>query len=421
MKSIFSKKITPTTITTNVEKVTDPSLQELDWSLVFQICDVVNNTELGAKEARKLLQKKMLSTEPQTQVLALEVLDALSENCHNKFMPQLAAKSFAEDLDTLVSKTTDDRVHSKLVHCLQSWVGRFGADGSLAGVHRVYDKLMNGQPAQTAAGIRGGRGTAVGGFYLPVNRNYSQRQRQQQQQQPEIPHQPVDAMNDVLLAKNNAQLFSQTLSFTDPTQEDITKNELIQEFYGKCKMFQKIISGHLQTCTDSDIISSLLEANSELVTSFKAYDDMLERRAVSEATTNSETLHNRSTRQQAPLDEENNHTSSSTGAGESSSSSSGGIDAGQSGTGYQHHLLFSEAPSQQQQQELVNTSTTMKTNTNTEDPFDPFSDTNQAHEGHSSSSDAGHNNNNNNNNNTNTNTTANVNLPPPLTPQKMHQ
>lgn len=35
-------------------------------------------------------------------------------------------------------------------------------------------------------------------------------------------------MNDVLLAKNNAQLFSQTLSFTDPTQEDISKNELIQ-------------------------------------------------------------------------------------------------------------------------------------------------------------------------------------------------
>lgn len=35
-------------------------------------------------------------------------------------------------------------------------------------------------------------------------------------------------MNDVLLAKNNAQLFSQTLAFTDPTQEDISKNELVQ-------------------------------------------------------------------------------------------------------------------------------------------------------------------------------------------------
>lgn len=53
-------------------------MQELDWSLVFAICDVVNNTEQGAKEARKLLQKKMLSDHPQTQILSLEV------NHHNK-------------------------------------------------------------------------------------------------------------------------------------------------------------------------------------------------------------------------------------------------------------------------------------------------------------------------------------------------
>lgn len=90
-----------------LEKATDPSQPEVDWSLVFQICDVVNNTELGAKEARKLLQKKMLSSDVQTQILSLEVwfsapcvfklgsysncnvnaqlLDALSENCHAKF------------------------------------------------------------------------------------------------------------------------------------------------------------------------------------------------------------------------------------------------------------------------------------------------------------------------------------------------
>lgn len=46
--------------------------------------------------------------------------------------------------------------------------------------------------------------------------------------------------------------------------------------------------------------ASLLEANSELVTAFKAYDDMLERRAMNEATRNSETLHNRSTRPVRP-------------------------------------------------------------------------------------------------------------------------
>lgn len=70
---LFSKKIVPTDITTNIEKATNPSVTELDWALVFQICNSVNSSELGAKEARKLLQKKMVSNDPKTQVLALEV------------------------------------------------------------------------------------------------------------------------------------------------------------------------------------------------------------------------------------------------------------------------------------------------------------------------------------------------------------
>lgn len=70
---LFSKKIVPTDITASIEKATNSSVSELDWALVFQICDSVNSTELGAKEARKLLQKKMISGDAKTQVLALEV------------------------------------------------------------------------------------------------------------------------------------------------------------------------------------------------------------------------------------------------------------------------------------------------------------------------------------------------------------
>ena len=77
---LFSRKIVPTEITTNIEKATDSSVSELDWALVFQICDSVNGSELGAKEARKLLQKKMMAPDAKTQVLALEVKLFLLEN-----------------------------------------------------------------------------------------------------------------------------------------------------------------------------------------------------------------------------------------------------------------------------------------------------------------------------------------------------
>lgn len=60
--------------------MTSSDQTELDWALAFQVCEMVNGSELGAKEARKLLQKKMLSNEAKTQVLALEVSTVLPCN-----------------------------------------------------------------------------------------------------------------------------------------------------------------------------------------------------------------------------------------------------------------------------------------------------------------------------------------------------
>ncbi|ORY94921.1 hypothetical protein BCR43DRAFT_494814 [Syncephalastrum racemosum] len=394
---LFSKKITPTTITANIEKATDASQTETDWSLVFQICDGVNSTELGAKEARKLLQKKMLSDKPQTQLLALELLDALSENCRDRFRDQLGAKSFAEDLDTLAfSRSNDDRVHSKLVHCLQNWCTRFGSDPALAGVQRVFEKVTTGNPSGGRRNLFRPSGFPTSNQRLVVSQSRPEEQRERQPGSQGQAIGPTDPMNDVLLAKNNAQLFSQTLSFTDPTQEDISKNELIQEFYGKCKMFQTILGNHLQTCEDEDVISSLLEANGELITCFKAYDDMLERSAVNEATQNSQVLHSRGTRQEEMARE----TSTGGGGGGSSSSSTNNNSPSVSLPQPSARAGGASAAAGGAQQPTQATYAPV-------DPFDPFSDSNEVQA--SSSGDAGNSNNN-----------GVHNLPPPLTPQRMH-
>ncbi|KAI9321662.1 hypothetical protein BX666DRAFT_1904387 [Dichotomocladium elegans] len=353
----------------------------MDWSLVFQICDVVNNTDLGAKEARKLLQKKMLSSEAQTQILALELLDALSQNCQEKFRTQLSAKSFGEDLDILATqKSTNDKVHSKLVHCLQNWMSRYGADPSFAGIQRVYDKIMNGVPGtKHTTGTRFKMGPQQQQSQHLLEHEHIQRIRQDQARRAQ--QQSSDPMNDVLLAKNNAQLFLQTLAFTDPTQEDIASNDLIKEFYGKCKMFQKIIAKYLETCEDPDINTSLLEANTELVNAFKAYDDMVERRALTEATINSEVLHDRSTRQQRELQKHRTEGTDLIGIQSSASGSSitkrednpkdlFGEESGSDG-------LYHHRPSQQQLQQPTQP-------VFSDDPFDPFADTNETKESLSS-------------------------------------
>ncbi|CAO3617334.1 unnamed protein product [Mucor fragilis] len=384
---LFSKKIVPTDITTNIEKATNPSVAELDWALVFQICDSVNSSELGAKEARKLLQKKMISNDPKTQVLALEILNSLSENCPAKFQPQLAAKSFGEELHTLASsKNTDDRVHGKLAQCLQTWVNQTGGDPQYGAVRRAHDMMMNGA---ALSGTNDSRRQAHG------------QSRSTHASTPREPPKPADVKGDIELAKNSAQLFSQTLSFTDPTQEDISKNALIQEFHNNCRNAQQILASHLETCEDSEIISALINANNELLSCFKSYDEMLEQATVNQATVNSQALHDRTSRNDEQLRQQQQYQPPPQQQQQQQQQL---ID---------QDLIPSSSSSQPQPQQYAPPSPPPPTNANTtqshnpyqirntlmDDPFDPFADTNQANDG-SNNAGASH---------------------PPLTPQKMHQ
>ncbi|KAL7326225.1 hypothetical protein PS15p_208592 [Mucor circinelloides] len=376
---LFSKKIVPTDITTNIEKATNPSVAELDWALVFQICDSVNSSELGAKEARKLLQKKMISNDPKTQVLALEILNSLSENCPAKFQPQLAAKSFGEELHTLASsKNTDDRVHGKLAQCLQTWVSQTGGDPQFGAVRRAHDIMMNGAALQGANNSR---------------RQAHGQSRSTHASTPREPPKPADVKGDIELAKNSAQLFSQTLSFTDPTQEDISKNALIQEFYNNCRNAQQILASHLETCEDSEIISALINANNELLSCFKSYDEMLEQATVNQATVNSQALHDRTSRNDEQLRQQQQYQPPQQQADEE-------LTPASSSSQPQQHYAPPSPPA-------THANTTHSHNPYqirsipSNDPFDPFADTNQVPNG---SGDAG-----------------NIALHPPLTPQKLHE
>ncbi|GAN07366.1 TOM1-like protein 2-like [Mucor ambiguus] len=403
---LFSKKIVPTDITTNIEKATNPSVTELDWALVFQICDSVNASELGAKEARKLLQKKMISSDPKTQVIALEILNSLAENCPAKFQPQLAAKSFGEELHTLASsKNMDDRVHGKLAQCLQTWVNQTGGDPQYGAVRRAYDIMMNGAALSGTNNSRRqvhgqSRSTHASTPREPpkVRIFHHDTKDTEMTNTRTLLLQPADVKGDIELAKNSAQLFSQTLSFTDPTQEDISKNALIQEFYSNCRNAQQTLAFHLETCEDSEIISALINANNELLSCFKSYDEMLEQATVNQATVNSQALHDRTSRNDEQLRQQQQYQPPQQ----------------QQQQLIDQDLIPSSSSSQPQPQQYAPPSPPPTTSANTtnshnpyqirstlsDDPFDPFADTNQA-------TDASNN--------------AGNTLPPPLIPQKMHQ
>jgi hypothetical protein len=114
-------------------------------------------------------------------------------------------------------KNLEPQVHGALIDALRSWASQYGQDPNMDELVRIHNKL-NADPA----------GTRV----RPLRRDRADTQESSVPREEDIP-------GDIELARNNCQVLAQTLSFTDPGKEDISKNELIQVFSIKTR-FHKV-------------------------------------------------------------------------------------------------------------------------------------------------------------------------------------
>ncbi|CAJ0650885.1 11491_t:CDS:2 [Entrophospora sp. SA101] len=150
----------------------------------------------------------------------------------------------------VISPQTDATVKQKVIQLLAALANTFQNEPSLYQFYNLYTKLTGNQGSQVPSQTR---------YYDGQDRNWDVSLE-------------AKIAEDIEVAKNNVQLLTQTLSFTDPESEDITKNELIQEFYKKCQALHDNLMKYLSEVQDEEWI-----VNQELLNGFKMYDDMVER------------------------------------------------------------------------------------------------------------------------------------------------
>uniref|UniRef100_A0A8C1JEK8 Target of myb1 like 2 membrane trafficking protein n=1 Tax=Cyprinus carpio TaxID=7962 RepID=A0A8C1JEK8_CYPCA len=79
------------------EKATDGSLQNEDWTLNMEICDIINETEEGPKDAMRAVKKRLNGNRNFREVmLALTVLETCVKNCGHRFHVHVANRDFIE-------------------------------------------------------------------------------------------------------------------------------------------------------------------------------------------------------------------------------------------------------------------------------------------------------------------------------------
>ncbi|NWI45579.1 TOM1 protein, partial [Picathartes gymnocephalus] len=128
-----------------LERATDGSLRSEDWALNMEICDIINETEEGPKDAFRAIKKRIVGNKNFHEVmLALTVLETCVKNCGHRFHVLVSSQDFVESVlvRTILPKNNPPAiVHDKVLTLIQSWADAFRSSPDLTGVVAVYEDL----------------------------------------------------------------------------------------------------------------------------------------------------------------------------------------------------------------------------------------------------------------------------------------
>ena len=79
-----------------LEKSTSQLLLEPDWDAILQICDSIRQGDVTPKYAIAAMQKKSTHENPNIQMLALTVIEAVVKNCGAPVHAQIATRAFMD-------------------------------------------------------------------------------------------------------------------------------------------------------------------------------------------------------------------------------------------------------------------------------------------------------------------------------------
>ncbi|XP_071390924.1 TOM1-like protein 2 isoform X2 [Centroberyx affinis] len=287
-----------------IERATDGGLQNEDWTLNMEICDIINETEEGPKDAVRALKKRLSGNKNYREVmLALTVLETCVKNCGHRFHVQVANRDFIDGvLVKIISPKTNPPtiVQDKVLALIQAWADAFRSSPDLTGVVHIYEELKRKgiefpmadldalspihtpqrgipevdpavlkykAPASPAAGP-----PKPAAAPAPVSIT----------QIPHIPDVPgpitatpeqiARLRSELDIVRGNTKVMSEMLTEMVPGQEDASDLELLQELNRTCRAMQQRVVELISRVSNEEVTEELLHVNDDLNNIFLRYE-----------------------------------------------------------------------------------------------------------------------------------------------------
>ncbi|XP_045525905.1 TOM1-like protein 2 isoform X2 [Pieris brassicae] len=129
-----------------IEQATDGSLPSENWALNMEICDIINTSADGPKDAIKAIRKRLTQSAGKNYTIvmySLTVLESCVKNCGRPFHVLVCNKEFISELVKLIGPKNDPPtvVQEKVLSLIQCWADAFQNQPELQGVVQVYNEL----------------------------------------------------------------------------------------------------------------------------------------------------------------------------------------------------------------------------------------------------------------------------------------
>ncbi|KXN71365.1 ubiquitin binding protein [Conidiobolus coronatus NRRL 28638] len=113
------------------------------WGPSLEACDMIRAKSIPAKEAGKILRKRLNHANPNVQILTLKLTDVCVKNGGNHFLQEVASREFLDDLVSILKNPSgiNPEVKDKILELIQNWAHSTQGKPDLAYLGQTYANL----------------------------------------------------------------------------------------------------------------------------------------------------------------------------------------------------------------------------------------------------------------------------------------
>lgn len=275
-----------------IELATDATkLATENWGLNMEICDYINNTNEGGRDAVRAIRKRL-----QTQIgknnaivmYTLTLLETCVKNCNQRFKALVCQKEFVNDLVKLIGAKFDapQIIQERVLSLIQSWADAFRGHPALNGVVEVYEELKSKGVEFPAVDLD---------TLVPIvtpRRTVFMEQQQAETKTENVsivqsisgpisasPEQLGKLRSELDIVNVNLTVLRELIATSTPNRETIEEFELMKQLHATCQEMQRRILELIPVITNEEVTYELLFINDEFNNVFEKYNRYMNNRS----------------------------------------------------------------------------------------------------------------------------------------------